>query len=133
MLRGNARFACANLLNRETRPATLLPGTDDGHGSTRFLTKSSGRHIYPKLVTLSVPPAIMVSFFAGQDIAQFVRVEGVSLSNFQMVAVFEVALIQMYRPEFQRHEIAQTRTALKKIGIPEGQTEAMLSILKVTS
>src|ERR1700685_2369760 len=66
-------------------------------------TASSGKHIYPKLASLTVPPDIMVSFFSGEDIEKLVSAEGMTLNSFEKIEIFEIAAIHAYRPDFQRH------------------------------
>jgi hypothetical protein len=96
-------------------------------------TASSGKHIYPKLALLSVPPDIMVAFFSGKAIEQLVHAEGLTLNSFEKIELFEVALINAYRPEFQRHHISRLRTQLRRIGIREDVASAMLSAAKQNS
>ena len=56
-------------------------------------TASSGKHIYPKLALLTVTPDIMVSFFSGKDIEKLVCAEGMSLTSFEKIEIFETAAI----------------------------------------
>jgi hypothetical protein len=91
-------------------------------------TASGGKHIYPKLALLSVPPDIMVSFFSAKDIERLVTTEGMSLNSFEKIEVFETAAIHAYQPEFQRHHVTRMRTQLRKLKIPEAAAEAMLSV-----
>ncbi len=64
-------------------------------------TASQGRHIFPKLAALKVPPSIKVSFFRAETIQGLVHAEGAVLTNNQRIAMFEAALIQLYEPDFQ--------------------------------
>jgi len=89
-------------------------------------TASSGRHIYPKLALLTVPPDIMVSFFPAKDIEKLVCTEGMSLNSFEKIEVFETAAIHAY-PASPCLSNAQPPEKLK---IPEHAAEAMLSILR---
>lgn len=82
-------------------------------------TASSGKHNYPKLALLSVPPEIMVSFFPSKAINALVKAEGLSLNAWGKVEVFETALIHAYDPEFQRHHVARIGRYLEKLGIPK--------------
>ena len=63
-------------------------------------TASQRRHIYPKLEALRVPPDIMVYFFPAEEIRGLVSVTSETLTDAQRIAIFETALIQVYRPEF---------------------------------
>lgn len=91
---------------------------------------SSDKHIYPKLALLTVPPDIMVSFFSGKDIEKLVITEGVSLTSFEKIEIFETAVIHAYHPDFQRHHEKRVGTHLKKLKISEKAREAALSFLK---
>ncbi len=82
-------------------------------------TASSGKHNYPKLALLALPPEIMVSFFSSKAIDTLVKTEGLTLNAWGKVEVFETALIHAYDPEFQRHHIARMEKHLGKLGIPK--------------
>lgn len=64
-------------------------------------TASQGRHIYPKLEALEVPPDIMVSLLLVEVIRTFILTDGVGLADRGLIAVFESVLIDAYKPEFQ--------------------------------
>jgi hypothetical protein len=89
-------------------------------------TASSGKHNYPKLALLSMPPEIMVSVFSSKVIDALVKAEGFTLNPWGRVEVFEVALIHAYDPEFQRHHVARIEKHLGKLGIPKGGFEHLL-------
>ena len=89
-------------------------------------TASSGKHNYPKLALLSVPPEIMVSVFSLKAIDALVKAEGFTLNPWGRVEVFEVALIHAYDPEFQRHHVARIAKHLGKLCIPKGVFEHLL-------
>lgn len=89
-------------------------------------TASSGKHNYPKLALLSVPPEIMVSFFSSRTIDALVKPEGFILTAWGKVEVFETALIHGYDPEFQRHHVARMEKHLGKLGIPKGVLGVLL-------
>lgn len=91
---------------------------------------SGGRHIYPKLAALSVPPAIMVSFIVGKEIDKLVVVEGITLNGFEKTEIFETAAIQVYQPEFQRHHEKRMGDHLKRLNIPDNARAAMMEILQ---
>jgi hypothetical protein len=93
-------------------------------------TASSGKHIYPKLALLSVPPEIKVSFFSAAEIEKLVVTEELSLNSFEKIEIFETAAIHAYQPEFQRHHDTRMRTHLRKLKIPKAAAEAMLSVFK---
>jgi hypothetical protein len=88
---------------------------------------SSGKHNYPKLLLLTRPPDIMVSFFPAKEIDQLVKAEGVTLNLWGKVEVFETALIHAYNPEFQRHYIKRIGKQVSKFGIPEDAAMDVLS------
>jgi len=89
-------------------------------------TASSGKHNYPKLALLSVPPEILVSVFPSKAIDLLVQAEGFTLTAWGKVEIFEVALIHAYNPEFQRHHVARVEKHLGKLGIPKGVLEHLL-------
>ena len=62
---------------------------------------SGGRHIFPKLAALSVPPDIGVSLLPASAIRRLVSVTGTALTDVQLIPIYEAALIQVHRPEFQ--------------------------------
>lgn len=88
-------------------------------------TASSGKHNYPKLALLSVPPEIMVSFFPSKAIDSLVIAEGFELNAWGKVEVFETVLIHAYGPEFQRHHLARLARQLKKLP-PKEALEVLL-------
>lgn len=90
-------------------------------------TASSGKHNYPKLALLSVPPEILVSVFPSKAIDALVKAEGLTLNAWGKVEIFEVALIHAYNPEFQRHHVARIEKHLGKLGIPK---EVLQQVLK---
>ena len=61
---------------------------------------SQGRHIYPKLRKLKVPPDIMVYFFTTDKIRSFISATGVKLTDTQRIEIFEIVLQQAYKPQF---------------------------------
>ncbi len=56
--------------------------------------------------------------------------EGVSLTNFEKIEIFETAVIHAYHPDFQRHHEKRIGTHLKKLKISAKAREAALSFLK---
>lgn len=64
-------------------------------------TAAQGRHIYPKLEALRVPPDIRVCFFPVEKVRSLVSASHVQWGDTQRTAVLEVVLIQVYKPEFQ--------------------------------
>jgi len=89
-------------------------------------TASSGKHNYPKLALLSVPPKIMVSFFPSKAIDALVKTEGLTIDTWGKVEVFEMALIHAYAPEFQRHHVARITKQIGKYGIAKEVLEHLL-------
>jgi hypothetical protein len=89
---------------------------------------SGGKHIYPKLVSLTTPPLILVSLFPAAAIEKLVQVSGIKLGNHQIIEIFETVLIQTFEPEFQRHHEKRTVAYLKKLGYT--QAEGVIAILK---
>lgn len=69
-------------------------------------TAAKGRHIYPKLERLTVPPDIKVFFFAAGRVGDLVSPEGFLLKDTQTIAILETVLIQVWNPEFQAQETA---------------------------
>ena len=91
---------------------------------------SNGRHIYPKLATLIVPPAVMVAFFSAKEIDKLVYTDGVSFNGFEKIEIFEIAAIHAFKPEFQRHHEKRLRKEFRKLNISEQTSDAMLECLK---
>ena len=89
---------------------------------------SGGKHIYPKLVSLSTPPPILVSLFPAAAIEKLVQVSGIKLGSHHIIEIFETALIQVYQPEFQRHHEKRTVAYLKKLGY--ARAEDVIAVLK---
>ncbi len=93
---------------------------------------SGGKHIYPQLASLAVPPRIMVSLFSAADIKVLVQSFGLELNDYEATEIFEMALIHAYRPDFQRHQENRTAAYIKKLGITD-DPEALLAMLKRNS
>lgn len=71
-----------------------------------FQANASGnKHVYPKLSALETPPAIIVCCFQAGDIKKRIKTDGKELSSFQLVGIFEVAMIHHLEPEFQEHHL----------------------------
>ena len=62
---------------------------------------AGGRHIFPKLAALSVPPDINVCLLSANAIRKLISVDGVTVTDAQLIPIYEAVLIQAYRPEFQ--------------------------------
>jgi hypothetical protein len=90
---------------------------------------SGGRHIYPQLSALTVPPQIMVSLFTAAEINVLVQSSGMKLNDYEATEIFEMVLIHAYRPDFQRHQESRTAAFLKKLDITDDPT-ALLAMLK---
>lgn len=87
---------------------------------------ASGKHVYPQLALLDVPPAIMVSLFSADDIKSLVRLVDGSLSSYQIIEIFETALIQVYLPDFQRHQEKRVSAQIEKLGYPRELLAALV-------
>ena len=68
-------------------------------------TASQNKHIYPKLCALPVPPDIVVHCFPLSVIKQLVKAADRELHSFQLVGIFETALIYHLEPELQEHHV----------------------------
>jgi hypothetical protein len=64
-------------------------------------TASQGRHIYPKLAALNVPPAIQVYLLPAEKIRELVSTIDITLTDAQHIPIYETVLIQLYQPDFQ--------------------------------
>ncbi len=64
-------------------------------------TASGGRHIYPKLAALTVPPGIQVSMLSTSDIRKLVSINSLSLTDAELIPPCEANLIAAYKPRFQ--------------------------------
>jgi hypothetical protein len=80
---------------------------------------SAGKHIYPKLASLTVPPEIMVSFFPSATVEKLVRASGMDLGTLGAIEILETILIQAYHPDFQRHHVKRAVAYLRKLGYSE--------------
>jgi hypothetical protein len=76
---------------------------------------SRDRHIYPKLSTLQVLPNIMVHCFTVSDIKKRVKTDGRQFKSFQLIGIFETAMICHLEPSFQQHHIKATAQRIEKI------------------
>jgi len=89
---------------------------------------SQGKHIFPLLAALSVPPEVFVFVFPAERIRDAVRLDGVKLSDFRRIQIFETVLIQLYEPEFQQHHTKRVARKLKNdLGITDAQVRALLA------
>jgi hypothetical protein len=88
---------------------------------------SGGKHPYPRLAALAVPPEIMVTLFPGSDLKRLVRPSGMTLGSLEAIEIFETALIQVYDPEFQHHHVNRTATYIKKRGFTREQLAAVIN------
>src|SRR5260370_24704939 len=70
-------------------------------------TASGGKHIYPKLASLAVPPSVMASFFSDKDIEKLIHTTDVVFGRVELIEIFETVLIHAYQPEFQLHQASQ--------------------------
>ncbi|MGH9515829.1 MAG: hypothetical protein ACRD3P_09165 [Terriglobales bacterium] len=86
---------------------------------------SGGRHNYPKLAALTIPPEILVSFFSAKAVGELVKMEGFTLSGFGKIRILEIALTHTYNPEFQRHDEARVQRQLRELGLPENTLALM--------
>jgi hypothetical protein len=75
---------------------------------------SQGKHNYPKLSKLTVPPAIMVQCFPLSDIRNRLTFNGETPRIDQMIATFEIAMINHLDPEFQRYFMTATAKQIRK-------------------
>jgi hypothetical protein len=81
-----------------------------------FREKSSrGRHIYPKLNTLEVPPEIRVHCYPVSEIKKRITTDGRALNSFQMIGIFETAMIYHLNPEFQHHHLNAVAKHIQKV------------------
>lgn len=66
-----------------------------------FQEKAAGKHTYPRLESLNVPPSIKVSMFSLTEIQNFIS-HSIEQPNFaELISLFESALIVSLKPEFQ--------------------------------
>ena len=79
---------------------------------------SQGKHIYPKLEKLTVPPTIEVSFLPTQEVRGIVKSDSGTLTDTQCVSILETVLVAIWEPEFQKTDNS------KKAGIGGGQSDA---------
>jgi hypothetical protein len=92
-------------------------------------TASGGKHVYPQLVKLAVPPPILVSLFPADEIENMVQLFGTKFDAHQKIEVFEAVLTHAYQPDFQRHHEKRTVAHIRKLGITSDPA-ALLRILK---
>ena len=83
---------------------------------------SQGKHIYPRLSSLSTPPAIKATFYNIPEIIKRMNFEGHFHRPDQMIGIFEMLMISYLEPELQQHFFdAVTKTteeaAMKFLGV----------------
>lgn len=64
-------------------------------------TASGGRHIYPKLAALATPPIIQASMLSTHEIRKLVSLNGLALTDADLIPPCEAVLIAAYKPIFQ--------------------------------
>jgi len=62
---------------------------------------SGGRHIFPKLVALTIPPTIKVCLLPASVLRSMVTVSGTALRDVELIPICEAVFIAVYKPEFQ--------------------------------
>jgi len=91
-------------------------------------TASAGKHIYPALAKLNIPPPILVSFLASEAVSNMVRTDGVYLNRYEVVEIMEAALIQVFRPQLQPHQTKGIERRLSMDGISQAKVKAMTEV-----
>ena len=79
---------------------------------------SQGKHVYPKLEKLTVPPPIEVSFLSSQEVRGVMKSDSGTLTDTQCVSILETVLVALWEPEFQRADNS------KKPGFRSQQSDA---------
>lgn len=80
-----------------------------------FRQKSSrDKHIFPKLSTLKVPPEIRAHFYTDTEIKERIKTTR-ELSSFQLIGIFETAMIFHLNPEFQDHHVQAYAKHIQKV------------------
>lgn len=64
---------------------------------------AQGKHIFPKLSSLTTPPEIKVCFFPILEIMKRMQFEKHVYRPDQMIGTFEIAMINYLEPELQQH------------------------------
>lgn len=70
-----------------------------------FQEKAAGKHTYPRLKKLIVPPEIKVSFFPIEDIRKMISPPGGN--DEQLIALLEAVLIKECDPDFQKKKAGE--------------------------
>ncbi|MFZ0774107.1 MAG: hypothetical protein WCA49_21830 [Candidatus Sulfotelmatobacter sp.] len=109
---------------------TNSPGMSFGTRLRREFSEgaSAGRHIYPALAPLIVPPPIFVTCISSASIMKMVRCHDLSLGSYEAVEIMEAVLIQAFKPRLQPHQEKVTRRALRKNRISEATLEKMMEV-----
>jgi hypothetical protein len=91
-------------------------------------TASQNKHIYPRLSALPVPPDIIVHCFPLSVIKQMVKATDRELLSFQLIGMFETAMIYHLEPEFQQHQVnamaVQVDKVITKLKLTGSETSA---------
>ncbi|MGC2697781.1 MAG: hypothetical protein WA738_18495 [Candidatus Angelobacter sp.] len=77
-------------------------------------TAANGKHIYPKLSLLPIPPLIMAHFYTISEIQQRIKSNEPYRAD-QLMAVFETAMINHLDPNLQRHFMNATANRIRKV------------------
>ncbi len=93
-------------------------------------TASAGKHIYPMLAKLPVPPHIQVSLVPSVDIAKIVRADGLFLNDYEKIEIAETIFIHVFKPEFQLHQMKKLEKALRKIEKRDTVVTTMMNIAR---
>lgn len=64
-------------------------------------TAAKGRHIYPTLAALTTPPNIQVAMLSTSQIRSLVSLNGLALTDADLVLPCEAVLIAVYKPVLQ--------------------------------
>ena len=72
-------------------------------------TASQGKHIYPKLASLAIPPDIRVSFLTLPQIHHLVDSEETTIDDIAKTGILEQTLICIYNPELQKEKTAKVK------------------------
>jgi hypothetical protein len=94
---------------------TESPTMDFGTRLRREFQESAanGKHIFPKLTLLIIPPNIMAHFYTISEIQQRIKSNEPYRPD-QLIAVFETAMINHLNPKLQQHFMKATSKQIRR-------------------
>lgn len=77
-------------------------------------TAAAGKHIYPKLCVLAVPPKLTAHFYAVKEIQRRIKSNETYRID-EIIALFEIVMINHLHPEYQQHAVNSVYKYVTKV------------------